>query len=322
MDLIYANNKMEDIGVLLDYEFDLAFGSDENDFELKVSSERHCCKAGYYVYIEGTEYGGIIDGVEVDTAEKEVTYIGRTWHGLLESKVITPSQGNLAVSGKAAECLSSILSRVGLSALFTVSGSSNASISGYSLEPYTNAYKAICDMLKSAGLRLHIEFHAPKVILSAVPIIDYSQDEQFDSDLLGFEIKKVTHRVNHLICIGAEQSDGSRLEVHLYADESGAVSQTQTFFGLDEKAELYERESTRKADDLIKYGTEKLKSEWKEDEIKIDLDDDSDKYGIGDIVGAYENVTETEVSAPVAKKIVTVKNGQITISYEIGEKDE
>ena len=32
MDLIYANNQMEDIGVLLDYEFDLAFGSDENDF--------------------------------------------------------------------------------------------------------------------------------------------------------------------------------------------------------------------------------------------------------------------------------------------------
>lgn len=322
MDLIYANNKMEDIGVLLDYEFDLAFGSDENDFELKVSSERHCCKAGYYVYIEGTEYGGIIDGIAVDTAEKEVTYIGRTWHGLLESKVITPSQGNLTISGTAAECLTGILSRVGLSDLFSVSGSSKTSISGYSIEPYKDAYTAIRDMLKSAGLRLHIEFRAPKVMLSAVPIVDYSQDEQFDSDLLGFEIKKVAHRVNHLICIGAEQSDGSRLEVHLYADGSGSVSQTQTFFGLDEKAELYERESTRKADDLIKYGTEKLESEWKEDEIKIDLDDDSDKYGIGDIVGAYENVTETEVSAPVVKKIVTVKNGQITISYEIGEKDE
>lgn len=322
MDLIYANNQMEDIGVLLDYEFDLAFGSDENDFELKVSTERHCCEAGHFVYIEGTEYGGIIDGIEVNTADKEVTYFGRTWHGLLASKIITSTQGNLAMNGTAAQCLTNILSRVGLSDLFTVSGSTGASISGYSLEPYTDVYKAICDMLKSADMRLQIEFHAPKVVLSAVPIVDYSQDEQFDSDLLGFEIKKVAHRVNHLICVGAEQNDGSRLEVHLYANADGEISQTQTFFGLDEKAEIYERDSTKSADDLIKYGSEKLEKEWQKDEIKIDLDDDSDKYGIGDIVGAFENVTETEVSAPVVKKIVTVKNGQITISYEIGEKNE
>ena len=322
MDLIYANNHMEDIGVLLDYEFDLAFGSDENDFELKVPSERHCCKAGYFIYIEGTEYGGIIDGVSTKTADKEVTYFGRTWHGLLASKIITPAQGSLAISGTVADCLTSICNRVGLSDLFIVSDSSGAVVSDYKMEAYTDAYKAICDMLKSVEMRLHIEFHTPKVTLSAVPIVDYSKDEQFDSDLLDFKIKKVAHNVNHMICVGAEQDDGSRLEVHLYANENGEVSQEQTFFGLDENAVLYERENTKKKDDLIKYGTEKLEKEWRKDEIDINLDDESDIYGIGDIVGAYENVTETEVAAPVVKKIVTVKNGQITISYEIGDKNE
>lgn len=322
MDLIYANNQIEDIGVLLDYEFDLAFGRDENDFELKVPSERHCCKAGYFVYFEGTEYGGIIDGVSIETDKKEVAYFGRTWHGLLASKIITPLQGSLAISGTVADCLTRVCNRVGLGELFAVSDSSGASISDYKLEAYADAYKAIRDMLKSAGLRLHIEFREQKVRLSAVPIVDYSQDEQFDSDLLAFEIKKVTHNVNHLVCVGVEKDDGSRLEVHLYANADGEVSQTQTFFGLEEKTVLYERESTKNMDDLIKYGTEKLQSEWQKDEIEIELDDESDKYGIGDIVGAYENVTETEVAAPVVKKIVTVKNGQITISYEIGEENE
>lgn len=40
MDLIYMNASMEDIGVIRAYEFDLAYGSDENDFELKGSHLR------------------------------------------------------------------------------------------------------------------------------------------------------------------------------------------------------------------------------------------------------------------------------------------
>lgn len=319
MDLIFANEKMVDIGVLLDYEFDLAFGTDENDFELKVNAEKHCCKAGYFVYIEGTEYGGLIDGITSETADKEITYHGRTWHGLLESKIITPAQGSLKISGSADSCLSKIISRIGLGDLFTVTASTEK-ISNYEIEAYSDAYTAITEMLKSANLRLQVQFLPPKVVLSAVPIKDYSQDEQFDADLMEFKIKKVKNTVNHLICIGAEKDDGSRYEVHLYADGNGEVSQKQTFFGLDEYAMIYERTHTKKEDDLIKYGTEKLEKEWMQDKVDIDFDGDTDRYGIGDIVGAYEYATEMEVSAPIIKKIVTVKNGQITISYEVGEK--
>lgn len=321
MDLIYADDKMVDIGVIHNYEFDLAFGEDENDFELTVKSERHCCKAGYFVYIEGTEYGGLIDGIKSDTEDKEVTYLGRTWHGLLESKIITPAQGSLKISGSADACLSKIISRIGLGNLFTVA-TSTANISAYDIEAYSDAYTAIREMLKSANLRLQVQFMPPKVVLSAVPIKDYSQDEQFDADLMAFKIKKCKNTVNHLICIGAEKDDGSRYEVHLYANGNGEVSQKQTFFGLDEYAAIYERPTTKNMDDMIKYGTEKLEKEWMQDEIDIDFDAETDLYGIGDIVGAYENATEMEVAAPIIKKIVTVKDGKITISYKVGEQIE
>lgn len=61
MDLIYANKNKIDVGVLKDYSFDLAFGSDENNFKLSVNTENNVCEEDYIIYIEGTEYGGIVD---------------------------------------------------------------------------------------------------------------------------------------------------------------------------------------------------------------------------------------------------------------------
>ena len=90
MDLIYMNSSKEDVGVLMNYDFDLAFGADENNFECHISSKAHCCDHGYYLYIEGTEYGGIVDDIQVKTEDNEVVYCGRTWHGILGSKVIMP----------------------------------------------------------------------------------------------------------------------------------------------------------------------------------------------------------------------------------------
>ena len=114
MDLIYANSSREDIGVIPDYDFDLAFGSDENDFELTVSRNDHCCEAGYYIYIEGTEYGGIVDAITSDTAAEDVTYSGRTWHGILNSKILCPDNGEnyLTVSGDANTILGTLLPRM------------------------------------------------------------------------------------------------------------------------------------------------------------------------------------------------------------------
>ena len=57
MDLIYMDESKKDIDVLKDYTLDLAYGSDENDFECKVNINNNVCKTGYYLYFEGEEYG-------------------------------------------------------------------------------------------------------------------------------------------------------------------------------------------------------------------------------------------------------------------------
>lgn len=317
MDLIYMNSSMQDIGVLTRYEFDLAYGSDENDFELKVNAENHCCDAGYYVYIEGTEYGGIIDAVASDTANEEVTYTGRTWHGILNSKVLCPDAGQdyLTVSGDANSVLAALIDRLDLSAIFTASSETSAlSFNGYKMERYATGYDGIRKMLKSNGGKLLVEYKGDKVILSAVPLADYT-DNAFDSDILSFTAKMAARKVNHLICLGKGELK-NRLVAHLYADANGTISQTQTQTGLDEYTAVYEYSSIDDAAKLIESGMERLAELQKQDDLSISVSETDDNYDIGDIVGATDNVTGVSIAVPISKKIVTIQNGVEAISYD------
>lgn len=317
MDLIYANADREDIGVIPDYDFDLAFGSDENNFELKVSQNDHCCKAGDYVYIEGTEYGGIIDAVASDTAAEEVTYSGRTWHGILNSKILCPDAGEsyLAVSGDANTILDTLLSRMGLTTLFRASSvPSGISVSSFRFDRYVSGYDGIWKMLKSVSAKLIVSYSGGYVVLSAVPVVDYTQDG-LDSDLIDMRIKKVTNKVNHLICLGSgELTD--RTVIHLYADASGNVSQTQTFTGINEYTDVYDYSNAEDEAELIKGGTERLKELRQQYDLTVDVNEVDDPYDVGDIVGASDDVTGVNIAVPITKKIIRVQNGIVSVDLE------
>lgn len=320
MDLIYTDANRTDLGVLMAYELDLAFGEDENNFECRVSSNNHCCSPGSYLYIEGTEYGGIVDAIANDTAAQEITYSGRTWQGILNSKVIQPDSGQdyLTVSGEANTVIATLLSRLGLGGLMEASTeASGLTISSYQMHRYISGYDGIVKMLASASGKLLFSYRNGKIILSAVPRHDYSQDDEFNSDLIDYQSKRCYKTVNHLICLGKGELS-ERVVVHLYADGEGTISQTQTFTGLDEYAETYDYPNVESTEELIERGTERLEKLWMQDELQIDFSGESEAYDIGDIVGAMDNVTKIEVSAEIQKKIVTVKNGQVTVSYEVG----
>lgn len=93
MDLIYMDERKRDIGVMKNFNLDLAYGEDENNFELTTVTGNNVCKSGFYIYAEGTDYGGIIDSIEVKTSSNSLSYKGRTWHGILGSKILEPDSG-------------------------------------------------------------------------------------------------------------------------------------------------------------------------------------------------------------------------------------
>ena len=317
MDLIYANSSREDIGVIPDYDFDLAFGSDENDFELTVSRNDHCCEAGYYIYIEDTEYGGVIDAITSDTAAEDVIYSGRTWHGILNSKILCPDAGEsyLTVSGDANTILGTLLSRMGLTALFSASSApSGINVSGYQFARYVSGYDGIGQMLKSVSAKLRVAYSGGSAVLSAAPIVDYTQDG-LDSDQLALKVKKTANKVNHLICLGSGEL-ANRTVIHLYADASGNISQTQTFTGTAEYTAVYDYSNAEDTAELIKGGTERLKELLQQDDLTVDVNEVDDPYDVGDIVGASDDVTGVTIAVPITKKIIRVQSGIVSVDLE------
>ena len=319
MDLIYTDKYKVDIGVMKDYSFDLAFGEDENNFQLSISSDSNVCAEDDLIYIEGTEYGGIIDAIEVYTAEKTINYKGRTWHGILNTKIIEPDSGQdyYIVSGEANTILRTLITRLGLDALFSGStASSGFTITSYQFKRYVGGYDGIIDMLRSVGAKLHIEWSGGYVVLSAVAIVDYGEDD-LSSDHIALHIQKTYNAVNHLICLG--QGDLSqRTVVNLYCDASGNISTTQTFTGMDEVAAVFDYPNAESAAELQKEGTKKLQELNSSDEIEVSLDD-AYEFDVGDIVAADDYITGITVSSRVLKKIVTIENDQFLINYKVGE---
>ena len=326
MDLIYMNDLKEDIGVLAEYKFDLAFGNDENSFEITTSTNNHVCTPGNIVYIEGTEYGGVIERIRVNTSINELVYCGSTWHGILEHKVIMPDAGEdyLRCTGEANSVLSMLISRMGLSALFKASNSdSGILINNYQMNRYIKGYTGIKKMLADAGAKLQINFEVGKsgkdnyVILSAVQAFDYSQDDEFDSSQIDFDIEKNYRPTNHIICLGKGDLK-DRQVIHIYATENGEISDTQTQFDLNEVVDIYENANAESLEELRKGGVDMLTELWNTDSLQINLD--SEKcYDIGDIVGAVENTTGIRMAKEIVKKIVTIDKGITKVEYKVGE---
>lgn len=270
MDLIYTNASGIDQGVLEAYELDMAFGTDENDFECTVDSSDHCCEPGSKIYAEGEEYGGVVDSIAVDTENEQITYKGRTWHGVLEGKVICPEAGQdyLVLSGEANQVLAQLIQMIDSEDIFQAStADSGIEIHAYQMPRYVYAYTGIRGMLKAAGGKLHIAWNGSHAELSVLPAMDYSQDEEFDASQTTFSLEQQYNPVNHLICLG--QGDlAERVVIHVFCDENGGVqpyavndppiqdsdyildTSQQVLFGIDEVMEKLDFPS---AETVINY---------------------------------------------------------------------
>lgn len=221
MDLIYADKNGVDLGVIGFYDFDLAYGRDENDFQLTLGLEDHCCDVGYMLHVDNTDYGGIIDAIQVDIKNDTVTYSGRTWHGILNSKVIENTE---TVSGDANDIMRSNLTECDLSDLFYVGDTlSDIYILNWQFGFLEPLYDGITRMLKENVAKLEIKYNGRlnKVELSAKSRIDYVNDDYFDSDELTFTAKKSDNVTNHAICILSNDTETKRID--LFTDENGTI---------------------------------------------------------------------------------------------------
>lgn len=319
MDLIYTNAKRVDQGALTAYTLDLSFGVDENDFEVTIGSDEVTLESNSIVYIEGTEYGGMLVGLKTGTNSNTITYVGRTWHGILNTKVIQPDAGEdyLIVSGDANEVLATLIARLGLSGLFVAEEElSGVNIPGHQFQRYCKAYDGIRTMLSAHGAKLHIKWENRSVKLSAVPVVDYT-DDPVDGDVATLNVERYDKKVNHLICLGkGELAD--REVLHLYVDQFGRIGTVQYYTGLDEVMDVYDYSSAESSAELKSGGIERLTELMDIDKAEISIPEGSVSYDIGDIVGASEIKSGVRVTTTVSQKIVKINNGVVSTEYKTG----
>lgn len=322
MDLIFTNAKKVDQGTLLAYSLDLSFGEDinENDFELTIGETETMLEDNSVIYIEGTEYGGIVDGMKSNTDSKTITHIGRTWHGILNSKVIQPDNGSdhLIVSGDANVVLAFLIVRLGLSGLFVAAESlSGVNIAGYQFSRYCMGYDGIRAMLAANGAKLKIRWKNRSVVLSAEPIADYT-DFPVDGDVAPLTVERHGNKVNHLICLGRGEL-AEREILHLYVDQFGRIGDHQAFSGLEEVMEVFDYSNAESSEELRKGGIERMKELRDNDKIEVSINEGNDvTYDICDIIAAIDTKTNNTANATVIQKIVKINNGTISIEYKTG----
>lgn len=317
MVVVVNDSALGDVRELSDFELDLAFGSDENALSLECDAA-YAPEEGQFVFIDGTEYGGVVDQASYEAGREATGSIlckGRTWHGILAGKRLLPDSGSgyLSVSGKAGEVLASLIERMGLSGLFSAAADDTAV--KFTFDRFMDGYSGLKAMAKANGRKVAMRRKGGKVEISLPPIVDYAN--KVDSDLLDFTLTSVHRCVNHLVCVGAGELE-NRAVIHFYADSAGNVSHTQSLFGVDEIAALYDYSNADEAQ-LEEEGRKKLKEYQTQGSVEVEAHDDID-VDVGDVISARDNAHGLTVTATVAKKIVKVSRGVATYGYEVGSE--
>lgn len=320
LDLIFADATGAEIGYVSHYGFDLAYGDDENDFTMDVPINKGSMFAkGSKLYFDGTGWGGIVYGGVESTFGRRPSYTvrGRSWEGVADERFIVPrGESHVIVSGDANECIAQVLSLAGLDGVFSVPDHpSGFLVQGFVFDRFTSVYRGFRKMVRPLGAKIVINKQPGELpTFEAVPAVVYAD---FDNE------DRCRYRMaweapyNHIIAAGQGEMEDRAL-VELFADEDGAVSATQSIFGLLERQYRYEYTT----DDLEKLEVDarkKLEDLQKTDELRLELPEDL-AADVGDIVRSVSATTGNVFQAEVAKVVVHVdKSGQPKVTNEIGD---
>ena len=314
MELTYTDSSWADVG-LLDYSSaDFAWGSDENDFEVVLAPSSGVPEVGSLVYDASGELGGIVRGYESSYDSDGLKIVGDTWTGIINTRILCPDSGQayLTVSGDLSACISTLVEKLGLEWLFSVdtakvgvavSHTFTGSRDLYQDDAgrYMGGWSALWQMLVDSGCKCRMRWNpgSRRVVLSGMRRRDWTDSESIDAGVSAVSVNS-RKPVNHLVCLGQGELS-QRTVVHLYADGSGKVSETQSIEGADEISEVYSDASAEDRATLVSDGKKKLAS----------------GFELGDLVGGTDVKTGVSATAIVTKVTVTVSgDGAVETTYE------
>lgn len=322
-EVIVARANGEELRSALYTEYDFETGDDKNSTFLVtfLKDEWKSIPDGGRLYIPKTEYGGLYHKTDIVSKYGTVAAGGLTWRGHMHKKVIEPPAGqDYAVDS--GELNAIIGARVSEKFPHLMCGSSESTgvTVTYQYDRYCTLYSGLKDLLKSVGYRMRLTYdqELAKVVVDAVPIVDYSNEIEYSSDMNAeYRMTMDYTGTNHLICLGQGELS-ERIVIHLYVDRNGVISTTQTQFDEDEICEVYNYTGADE-EELMKSGIEQLQRGINRNKFSIDLDADKE-VAIGDVVGSRDYTTGYTVKAPITTKVVKYREGQEKTEYKLSEE--
>ena len=321
MELIYVRTKINgtiDSGYLKNYAavFDVTKDLEyvTNNFEVEMElpedpDDLFWSENGVstILYVEGTEYGGLIDGSVISVSENTIKYTGRTWRGCLSQWVIEPPSGQdyKTVSGN----LATIIRGLPKGDYITVADTTYTTGS-YNFQRYVTTFEGVAQLLEhvNPSLCTSIAFESSGSSGSAVMSIGLARDltslievSQDYSDHIALNITRDGNTPRHLICLG--QGDlKDRQVIHLYADSDWNVSQTAIAGAYPVETYDFSGSDNLLADGLAHYA--ELIENHEQIEVEIhDLD-----VKLADIIAAKDISTGETVTAEIVSIIWRVEN--------------
>lgn len=318
MDLIYSNSVGVDIGVVSNYNLDMDVGLDD-DFELKVPMNNHILRSNYLIYVEGTEYGGIIDTIKSDTSTSTISYSGRTWRGLLKSKIVEPNEGesHLIISGDINNIIKELLVRCDMSDVFFIGNSNiNIDIKNKRFSRYVNLLSAIESLLDDVNLKLSITHNNGRLELTATRVKDVSELMEITDEVgINYTAERNFNGVNHLICLGSGELEDRDI-INLYVNEKGEIVDNEFFSGLDKVSEVYDYPSVENIEELRSEGIKRLKDRMSKDTLNVNVE--GVNIDIGDKIYTKDEITGIQKESIVSQKILSLENSDYKINYKVG----
>lgn len=298
----------------------------ENTFSITVPDAvwaENPIQEGHLIYIDGTEWGGVVERIAHSTQDAAITIEGATWRGMLMRKVIEPPEGEGYLEGtlEANDLLALVIGTIFGDLVEVSTDDTGVNIA------YKYRYAALGPALEADfeenGLSIGLTYSASdaallvyaRTVTDSSPTIDLSQD--YDIDMQSEQGAVAGY--NHVVALGAGEL-ANRDVLHVYRLDDGTTTQTPPSWAgtAYDKMIVYDYTNPESTESLLKGAEDKLKDYAPQNGVSMDPSGAGLDIPLGDIVGARDRLLGFTASARALEKILKIKKGITTIETKVG----
>lgn len=330
MDLIHANADRAEIGVVSDFEkFDAQLHAnckiEDNTFALTMSLaawNADKIMKDDFLYIDSTEFGGVVSSVEKDTGDDLVTVKGCLWRGMLAKRIIRPPAGQGYLTFENIELNAMISNVIGgmFGSLIEVSDANTGTTISAQFR-YQTVLQGLSSALKKAGYTLSCIYEAirQKAVLSARKITDYSDADDISPDL-GIGMTTKAGRIddyNHVIALGSGELE-ARTVIDLYMiDGKVYTARPASLPETALKSFVFDYPNAEDADTLTASATDALLGYAAESTAAVDTSQAQLDLLLDDVILVIDRDLSISQKKSVSQLLLTISSSGEKIETEV-----